>query len=413
MKYLRIADLTGGYGKLKEMASCSAGLVVGFHGSGGPGWGQVQYAAILSGLGYIHVIPDSMAMPDSMGLKGKTPLKSGEKITTTDYCGSYSSSTGSCSKFNKPYCFSTKVDNIVANSDLYRQYVEGVYQIRKREMDYFVKNVPKDFFSSFTKVFAVGNSEGAMVVSRYYHADFNQHLSGIIIDGWSCEFNYFVSCADHAKICEDSCAKSTPLLNLIGAEDEYFGRVKTSVSNQVAGHTSGYGASTITGNCHKTFSDQGFTDATTVVFGDTEHTPKYWNDNLVRAAVEDFIGDKAGAWAADNDCKEVDGVYECPLTGAGTCMPGWTTNDAEVCTCCTGEDAVEKFLDPGHPFAGKESQHYAPSVWTNIWLSVTLSGISLGVFAAFAKLLMRNGRTAYVEPDESHAVCLTTSESDE
>jgi len=344
MKYVRIADLkgirTGGYDTLKEMASCSAGLVVGFHGSGGPGWGQVQYAAILSGLGYIHVIPDSMAMPESMGLKGKTPLKSADQITTTDYCGGYSSSEGSCGSFNKPYCFSTKLDNIVANSDLYRQYVEGVYQIRKREMDYFVNNVPNDFFSSFTKVFAVGNSEGAMVLSRYYHADFNQHLAGIIIDGWSCEFNYFVSCADNAKICGDSCDKSTPLLNLIGEDDEWFGRVSDSMSNKVAGHDSGYGASTITGNCHKAFSDQGFTNATTVVFGGTGHTPKYWNDNLVRDAVINFIGHDTFDWATGNKCVKTDGVYECPLTGAATCMPGWKINSEEKVICGMAKDEV-------------------------------------------------------------------------
>lgn len=273
MKYFRISDLTGGWSTLRNMVSCASGLVVGFHGSGGPGYGQVQYAAIFSGMGYIHIQLDSMAMPDSMGLKGKTPLKAGNDITTTDYCGSYSSSEGTCSNFNKPYCYTTKFENIIEDSVKYRRYVEGVYQIRKREMDYFV-DTTAGFLSAFSKVYAVGNSEGGMVLSRYYHADFHKHLDGVIIDGYSCEFNYYQSCADNARICEDSCDKSIPFLNLIGENDEWFGRINTSMANRVAAHPDGYGSANITGNCYKTFSEQGFSDTITVVLGDTAHTPK-------------------------------------------------------------------------------------------------------------------------------------------
>jgi len=341
MKYLRIQDLSGGYSKLKEMKDCAEGLVLGFHGSGGPGWGAVQYAAITSGVGFVHIIPDSMAMPDSMGLKGKLPVKAGNEITTTDYCGSYSSATGKCSKFNKPFCYSTKFDNIISDSTQYRMYVEGVYQIRKRENDYFVEN-NQDLLSAFSKVYAIGNSEGAMILNRYYHADLHKFLSGMIFDGWSCEYNYFLPCADAAKICGDECDKSIPLLNLIGAGDEYFGRVETSMAARVAAHDDGYGAATITGNCHATFTSQSFTDTTTVVFGDTEHTPKYWNDNVVRAATLDFMGKGTTSWK--DGCTEVSDVWECPLTGAATCMPGWTRNADEVNTCASEtEEPVQEW----------------------------------------------------------------------
>merc|ERR1719189_2006755 len=287
---------------------------------------------MFSGWGFVHIIIDSMAMPDSMNLKGKTPVKSGEDITTDDYCGSYSSSEGSCSGFNKPYCYSTKFDNIVADSENYRRYVEGVYQIRKREIDYFV-DTNAALLDAFSTIYAVGNSEGAMVLSRYYHANFTDRLAGVIIDGYSCEFNYYQSCAWNARVCGDQCAKTIPMLNLIGEDDEFFGRVSTSMAHRVAADPQGYGSASITGNCHKAFSDQKFIDSTTVVLGETAHTPKYWNDNLVRAVVEDFIGGKTKMWATDHNCTIIDGVYECPLLGAATCMPGWTFNENETKMC--------------------------------------------------------------------------------
>ena len=71
-------------------------------------------------MGYVSVLPDSMTMPDDMKLKGDLPI-------TPD--------TGSCGKFKRPYCYSTKLENIVNDQSKYRTFVDGVYQIRKREID--------------------------------------------------------------------------------------------------------------------------------------------------------------------------------------------------------------------------------------------------------------------------------------
>ena len=73
-----------------------------------------------------------------------------------------------------------------------------------------------------------------MILDRYYHAVLHNFLSGMIFDGWSCEYNLFLPCADAAEICGDQCAKSIPWLNLAGADDEYFGWVSTSMSAKVA-----------------------------------------------------------------------------------------------------------------------------------------------------------------------------------
>lgn len=310
MQYLRIYDLEGGYDTLAAMANCSYGLVIGFHGSGGPGWDAVQYAGMLSGLGFVHLIPDSQSMPNSYGLKGRRPHIETKDIKTTDYCGEYACDQGICGDFNKPYCYTTNVDNILHDSWSFRKYYEGVYQIRKRELDYFFEH-HAGTLTAFASVFAIGNSEGGMVVSRYHHPVLDKVLSGRIIDSWSCEFNYFVACPEDAQICQDACDKHVPQLNVIGSVDEYFGAVDSSVAYKVQASPQGYGADPLTGNCRKAFDDQGFTQATVVVFEDAGHGPMYYNGNKVRAVVADFVSKRplAGALAT---CRREDGVYSCP-----------------------------------------------------------------------------------------------------
>jgi len=335
MKYVRISDIEGTWDTLAKMTNCSQGLVIGFHGSGGPGWGQVQYAIIFSGLGYIHVQLDSMAS-DNQNLKGRAP-QAGEDISMDNYCGAFSASNETCSKFSKPYCYTSEKDVIVAQADTYRKYMEGVFQIRKREMDDFVDE-HEDFLDAFSTIYAVGNSEGAMILNRYWHEDFTDKLKGMIFDGWSCEFNYFVPCADAARICEDKCKKSIPVLNMIGDEDESFGVISTSMAQKVKADADGYGADTITGNCNAQFVSQSFDSHTTVVFKGAGHTPKYWSDNLVRAVVLDFIGNKSQSWKSKYGCSETAGtpdLFECDNPEELTCnFPAWDLNTDETCECC-------------------------------------------------------------------------------
>jgi len=234
MRYLYISDLEGGFDTLANMTDCACGLVVEMHGSGGPGWTAVMFGAWFSGMGLIQVIPNSMAMPDDLGLKGKLPMKDISDVATDNYCGGFGAFDGSCGSFNKPYCYSSKEENILANGDKYQKYVEGVYQIRRRELQYFVDN-QADLLEAFTgKVYLVGNSEGSMIAARFHHPALDKVMAGRILTAYACDYNYFNSCEKSAEVCEDSCDKSIPQLNVIGTEDEYFGNQEGSMSYQVA-----------------------------------------------------------------------------------------------------------------------------------------------------------------------------------
>jgi len=328
MHYLYISDLQGGYDTLKGMTDCACGLVVEMHGSGGPGWTAVMFAAWFSGMGLIEVIPNSMAMPDTYGLKGKLPMKKISDVATDNYCGGFSAFDGSCGSFNKPYCYSTKEANLLNNAD-YPKYVEGVYQIRRRELQYFVDN-QADLLNAFKgKVYLVGNSEGSMVASRFHHQALDAVMAGRILTAYACDFNYFVSCAENAKVCGDSCDKTIPQLNVIGTEDEYFGDQANSMSAKVANGGGGYGGP-LTGNCRAAYNAQKFETATVVEFDGAGHGPSYWNDNTMRSIFADFMmnaGKDSKNWPSLAKCTEASGVYTCPNGEVSPCQPGWTLNE--------------------------------------------------------------------------------------
>lgn len=336
-----LADMGGSDG-------CACGLLIEMHGSGGPGWSAVQFAAIFANAGYIAILPNSMAQPEDMGLKGKTVQEDPEKISTSAYCGSFNAfdkGGRKCSGFSQPYCYSTKFENVIEDSEKYRKYVEGIYTIRKLEMDSFIDS-SKQLLEAFDNVYLAGNSEGAMAASRYHHADLDAKLKGRILSAWSCNYNYFVSCAKHAEICEGECSKEVPQLNLIGQKDEYFGAVDDSMSSRVAADEKGYGGP-ITGNCRAAYDNHGFTKATVVEFKGAGHGPQYWDDNLWRSAIADFIshkGDDAAKWESLAKCEENDGAWVCPAVphekqtccpdkgGSGGCDGQWWTMNTEDST---------------------------------------------------------------------------------
>lgn len=316
MYYMRVSNPAAEYSLLERMGSsgCAAGLVIMMHGTSGFRWNPGSYSAMLSGMGYVVVGPDSHAMPANMGLKGADSLKTTAEIDTSEYCGSMEVYNGRCGTWAKPYCYSTKDDNILNNRLKYKQFVERSYLVRKLELDYFVES-RQALLSSYNKVVLFGRSEGAMVASRYYHANLHPHLTSMIISGWSCEFNYFVSCAEHAHVCGNMCSKEIPILNVNGDLDAYFGALDSVSSRVSANATHGYGAAKITGNCRGALDMQGFRFGTVVSLPPAGHSILYSHDNALRSLFADFMAHPKtpSEWHSlqRQGCTYLHGVYEC------------------------------------------------------------------------------------------------------
>lgn len=334
MFYFRISDPETEYAMLAQMGStCSCGLVILVHGTSGVRWQSASYAIAMAGMGYVVVVPDSHAMPAEMGLKGVDKLKKTADIATTNYCGALDAYKERCSSWEHAFCYSTKTANVLNDASKYREYVERNYLIRKLELDSFVGK-RQALLSAFSKVFLFGRSEGAMTAARYYHADLHPHLAGLVLSGWSCEFNYFMSCAAHARVCGDMCDKTIPVLNVNGGKDSYFSADPSSVSSIVAANaTHGYGGD-ITGNCRASFNAQSFTKSTVVAFPGVSHSIMYSHDNALRSIMADFLADpesSSAEWGSlkRTGCTMTNGVYECDAdSGDQSPCVSYVTNPA-------------------------------------------------------------------------------------
>ena len=95
-----------------------------------------------------------------------------------------------------------------------REFYERAFQLRARELDSLVGALPPYLLPAVTdgdaadgedsdegsgsgpaaakkRLFLLGQSEGGMVVARYYHPELEPLLSGRVVSAWSCETNYF------------------------------------------------------------------------------------------------------------------------------------------------------------------------------------------------------------------------------
>jgi dienelactone hydrolase len=329
MFYFRMNDPDTEYAKLATMTDCSCGLVVLLHGTSGVRWNPVSYAATLSGLGYVVVLPDSQSQPAELGYKGAISLKNTSEIDTSNYCGAMDSYKERAGTWSKPFMYSTKTANVLHNGMDYAEYSERNYRIRALEMDAFVSKRESllSAFSSASKVFLLGRSEGGAVAGRYYNEALHSKLSGIILSGWSCDFNYFVSCAENARICENKCSKSIPVLNVVGETDGYFA-ASGSVSADVAAGTNGYGGP-ITGNCKASMDAQGFSGFVVVMEG-AGHGILYTHDNAWRSVLADFVANPTAASLPSlqrSGCQEQGGVYTCDaLSESRPCFSNYTVD---------------------------------------------------------------------------------------
>lgn len=307
---------------LMRYSSSSKGLVIvlpGHRGSIGTGATQM-YLRILSGLGFVVVALDGGA--DRLGMKGER-LKTlkGQNGGSADV--EFYSET--CVDFAKPFCYTTKKDNIVSNPEDYKQYMERVHLIRRRELEYFIeaalvrgadgKSLLEAFHVAGKRIFLLGRSDGGVAVSQYFHERlYSDFLDGIIIAAFSCDFTYMNSCAEHAKVCQDSCKKTTPLLNWISDVDPYFSRTNGSMAVTVANSTNGYGGE-ITGNCQASFEKQHLTRATTVLLDGSAHDESAMYNELIRRLLSDFTSSPGSPLGSLSDCTGDANLYRCKAAG--------------------------------------------------------------------------------------------------
>lgn len=262
-----------------RLDNCVKGWVVFVHGSGGLVKASLRYLRILAQLGYGVVALDGMAMPKMHGLRHRAsaPLTSENPLLNDFWSDNalYEShecawpSCMNCSGFS--YCYKTSVANIVSQPELWKTYYERVYRMHELELEYLISNPPFLLKATSRKIFLMGHSEGAMVAARMNLKQANAFFSGRIISAWSCEYNYYVSCEFDALVCEDTCAKDVPLLNIIGTTDEYFSVSSSSVAQQVANGSPGHFERVITGDCFKAFTQQQFKHAYVVLLENAAH----------------------------------------------------------------------------------------------------------------------------------------------
>ncbi len=105
-------------------------------------------------------------------------------------------------------------DRITYNSPISKDIYEKVHSYRQAEIDLFIKRLNELPFIDKKRMFLMGYSEGAVASARYSGGEF----VGRIVLGWSCEPSYYTK---YSKVGAD---RNDPFLNIIGRDDEYFGK---------------------------------------------------------------------------------------------------------------------------------------------------------------------------------------------
>eukprot|EP00931_Biecheleriopsis_adriatica_P058082 TRINITY_DN34511_c0_g1_i1.p1 TRINITY_DN34511_c0_g1~~TRINITY_DN34511_c0_g1_i1.p1 ORF type:complete len:515 (+),score=80.66 TRINITY_DN34511_c0_g1_i1:72-1616(+) len=269
---------------------CRLTWVLLCHGSGGLTYTAWRWAAKLVALGYGVLAPDSFAAPRELSLRHRDGLQDSEVSFAGQYWAGDPLYSSSCSWHTEggkyPFCYSTEVKNFVSNPVGWQEFYRRVQLLRRRELDWLVEHLPT--FLGRADLFMLGHSEGGMLAAHYFHPKLEARLKGRIISAWSCEHNYFVSHEGGSQICEGRCERSTPMLNIIGSEDQYFSAKNFSVAARVAKSISGFGTKAIEGHCREAFRAGTFQAATLLLKG-AAHDTSLTHDDATRSFLSEFL----------------------------------------------------------------------------------------------------------------------------
>ena len=296
-------------GRYDELASesplrldqCGCGVAFFTAGSGGTNGDNLRYIRHLAAQGYSVIAPDTMSAPASSAYPRRKALVPSLATSLAGRPQSYwckdEDYTGGCTGAYEggPYaaCFSSKPEWITYDPSGWAAFYERIFTLRKRELDTILDRYEAAFGPLPARVFLSGNSEGAMVASRYTHPKLRNLgvLKGRILTAWSCEYNYFVSCAAHADLADPS----VPVLNLLSTTDEFFA-AEASVAARVASAPAGaYGDWPLTGSCAARMRKQGVRGAALVV-EQPYHDNMEQAGSLYRMAANRFLRDPEHAF---------------------------------------------------------------------------------------------------------------------
>ena len=92
---------------------------------------------------------------------------------------------------------------------------EKVHEYRQAEIKYALSRLSEIPFIDRSKMFLMGNSEGAFAAARYAGKEFKARM----VLSWTCEAGYYT---DDPKV--GSSYKNHPFLNIVGRDDAFFGK---------------------------------------------------------------------------------------------------------------------------------------------------------------------------------------------
>lgn len=243
-----------------SLTGCGCGAAILLSGSGGLTGDNLRYMRQFAALGYSVVAPDTMASPSAAYPRARPLVANLSKALRgrdTFWCANevYSGGcVGSDTGGARPACFSSDATHVRYDPAGWAAFYERVYELRRRETDEVVSRFA-DTFGTPDRLLLVGNSEGAMVASRYTHRALSElNLTGRVLSAWSCEYNYFLSCDAHASLG----APAVPVLSFLSSTDPFFAP-NASVAAGVARPDlpGAYGAWPLRGSCAWQMRQQG------------------------------------------------------------------------------------------------------------------------------------------------------------
>lgn len=284
-----------------SLDTCGCGVAIFVGGSGGDTGDNLRYMRHLAANGYSTVAVDTMAgapsgEPNAYPRHRDSVPSVSRQVGATDtyWCANELFSDG-CTSASQggayAACFSSNTRNILYDPAGWAGFYERIYTLRAREVDTLLNGF-EETFGKPRRLFLQGNSEGAMVVARYSHPRLEQYgLAGRILTQYSCDYTYFVSCRARTRLGPPV----VPVLNMLSAEDPFFGSEAGSIAADVAAGGSGWGDSPPSGSCAAQMRAQGVRGASIKQLQPYHDTVEQAG-SLTRDLTTRFVRDPAGAF---------------------------------------------------------------------------------------------------------------------